>query len=68
MYHQHQQMPKFIFFGTPELAVLHLEQLAIYGMVPSLIVTVPAKPMGRGLVLTPNIILVVNYQAMPAAY
>lgn len=47
-------MPKFIFFGTPELAVLSLEQLASYGMVPSLIVTVPAKPMGRGLVLTPT--------------
>lgn len=41
------------FFGTPKFAVYILEELEKAGIVPSLIVTAPDKPKGRGLVLTP---------------
>lgn len=43
----------FVFFGTPEFAVSILEELKDAKIVPSLIVTAPDKPKGRGLVLTP---------------
>ncbi|MCE9644133.1 methionyl-tRNA formyltransferase [Candidatus Parcubacteria bacterium] len=43
----------FVFFGTPELSVRVLEELARVGLVPELIVTSPDKPQGRKLVLTP---------------
>lgn len=43
----------FIFFGTPEFAVSILEELKDAGIIPSLVVTAPDKPKGRGLVLTP---------------
>lgn len=43
----------FVFFGTPELAVTVLDELKMQGLVPSLIVTAPDKPQGRGLITTP---------------
>lgn len=46
-------MPRIAFFGTPELAVFVLEELALAGIVPNLVVTVPHKPAGRTLALTP---------------
>tara|TARA_A100001015_G_scaffold288665_1_gene359751 strand:- start:361 stop:1206 length:846 start_codon:yes stop_codon:yes gene_type:complete len=44
----------FIFFGTPKLATLVLEELKKEGYLPSLVVTAPDKPVGRGLKLTPS--------------
>lgn len=43
----------FVFFGTPKLAVIVLEELAASGFLPSLIVTAPDAPSGRKLLLTP---------------
>ena len=40
---------RFAFFGTPALAVEILEALAAEGYVPSLIVTMPDRQVGRGL-------------------
>ncbi|MDO8514803.1 MAG: methionyl-tRNA formyltransferase [bacterium] len=40
---------KFAFFGTPKLACVFLDELAGASLVPSLVVTVPDKPRGRGL-------------------
>jgi methionyl-tRNA formyltransferase len=45
--------PRFAFFGTPELAAVFLDDLEKAGLVPSLIVTTPDRPRGRGLALTP---------------
>jgi methionyl-tRNA formyltransferase len=45
--------PKIAFFGTPQFAVTILEELKKVGLVPSLVVTAPDKPKGRGLTLTP---------------
>jgi methionyl-tRNA formyltransferase len=44
---------RFAFFGTPELAVTVLEELAAAGLVPALIVTMPDEKKGRGLSLSP---------------
>ena len=44
---------KIIFFGTPELAVFVLEELKNGGILPSLVITTPDKPVGRGMNLTP---------------
>ena len=44
---------KFVFFGTPRFAVIVLDELKAAGLVPSLIVTAPDKPAGRGMRLTP---------------
>ncbi len=45
---------KFVFFGTPEIALASLEALAAQDLIPSFIVTAPDKPQGRGLHLTPS--------------
>lgn len=45
---------KFIFFGTPTLATIVLDELEKAHLVPSLVVTTPDKPQGRGLALTPS--------------
>lgn len=42
-----------VFFGTPELAVWALEEMQAMGVEPSIVVTAPDKPAGRGRVLTP---------------
>lgn len=41
-----------VFFGTPDIAVASLDALHTHGLTPSLIVTAPDTPQGRGLVLT----------------
>lgn len=45
---------RFVFFGTPDIAVASLEELARAGFLPTLIVTAPDKPQGRHLELTPS--------------
>ncbi len=50
---QKTAVPSIAFFGTPELAVFVLEELEEAGIVPSVVVTAPDKPVGRKLVLTP---------------
>lgn len=45
-------MNDFIFFGTPELAVTILEELAAVGLVPSMVVTAPDRAQGRGMRMT----------------
>lgn len=44
---------RFAFFGTPDIAVHVLTELAQAGYLPSLIVTNPDAPVGRKQVLTP---------------
>ncbi|MEK7662038.1 MAG: methionyl-tRNA formyltransferase [Patescibacteria group bacterium] len=44
---------RFVFFGTPSLVVPILEELKAGGFIPSLVITAPDKPKGRGLALTP---------------
>ena len=48
------QSPSFVFFGTPEFAVVVLDELKEHGLTPSLIVTAPDKKRGRKLLLTPQ--------------
>lgn len=43
---------KFIFFGTPKEATIVLDTLLARGFSPSLIVTAPDRPSGRGLQIT----------------
>jgi len=43
---------RFAFFGTPELATVFLDDLEREGLVPSLVVTTPDRPKGRGMALT----------------
>jgi methionyl-tRNA formyltransferase len=44
---------KWLFFGTSHFSVLVLEELKTAGFLPALVVTVPDKPKGRKLILTP---------------
>jgi methionyl-tRNA formyltransferase len=44
---------KFAFFGTPEIAVIALEEMATFGVVPSLVVANPDAPVGRKHIITP---------------
>jgi len=44
----------FVFFGTPTVASQTLDILAKNGYVPSIIITSPDKPAGRGLKMTPT--------------
>lgn len=48
------EKPRFVFFGTPELAVIVLDKLKEANLLPTLIVTAPDKPAGRGMKLTPS--------------
>jgi len=45
---------KFAFWGTPDVASETLEILKAAGYVPSVIITAPDKPKGRGLEMTPS--------------
>ena len=45
---------RFVFFGTPEFAMIILEELELKGLLPLLVVTAPDKPKGRKLVVTPS--------------
>ncbi len=42
-----------VFFGTDDFSIAILDELVRAGFSPSLIITVPDKPKGRGLTLTP---------------
>lgn len=44
---------KIAFFGTPDFTVAFLEKLSTSGFTPSLIVTNPDRPSGRGMVMQP---------------
>lgn len=44
-------MAGIVFFGTPEFAVPSLEALAAAGLAPTLVVTRPDRPIGRGRVV-----------------
>lgn len=46
-------IPKFIFFGTPYVARDTLSHLVESGYIPSLVVTAPDAPKGRGQNMTP---------------
>ncbi len=45
---------RFVFFGTPDVAVASLDALAHADMTPVLIVTAPDTKQGRGMTLTPS--------------
>jgi len=45
--------PKFVFFGTPDIAVTALAEMASFGFIPSLIVCNPDAPVGRKQIITP---------------
>lgn len=40
------------FFGTPDFTTQFLDTLVVHNMTPSLVVTNPDKPTGRGMILT----------------
>jgi methionyl-tRNA formyltransferase len=44
---------RFVFFGTPDLAVNALHEMEQLGLVPSLVVTTPDAPVGRKHIITP---------------
>ena len=44
---------KFAFFGTSELSVKVLDILIKNGYIPDLVITVPDKPQGRKMIMTP---------------
>jgi len=44
----------FAFFGTSRFSVIILEELVQASFLPNLIITAPARPKGRKLVLTPS--------------
>lgn len=46
-------LKNFLFFGTDSFATTVLEELKKLGINPRLIITLPDKPQGRNLVLTP---------------
>src|SRR3989338_971369 len=48
------RMQKFIFLGTPHVAEETLRSLLAAGFLPSLVVTNPDRPAGRGRVMTPS--------------
>ncbi len=45
---------KIAFWGTSHISVIVLEEMARTGILPTLIITAPPKPKGRGLVLAPS--------------
>jgi methionyl-tRNA formyltransferase len=47
-------MPNFIFFGTPRVASETLATLVEHSFMPTIVVTSPDSPKGRGLELTPS--------------
>lgn len=44
---------KFAFFGTPEIAVIALEEMETFGLMPTLVVCNPDAPVGRKHIITP---------------
>jgi methionyl-tRNA formyltransferase len=47
---------KFAFWGSSEFSIYCLEELKNLNVLPTLIITTPDKPVGRGLILTPNVV------------
>jgi methionyl-tRNA formyltransferase len=45
--------PTFAFFGTPDIAVTALDEMATFGYMPSLVVCNPDAPVGRKHIITP---------------
>lgn len=45
--------PKFVFFGTPDIAVTALEEMESFGYLPALVVCNPDAPVGRKQIMTP---------------
>ena len=45
---------KYIYFGSSRFSVIVLDELKKIGMIPNIIVTTPAKPRGRKLLIVPN--------------
>ncbi len=45
--------PTFAFFGTPDIAVTALDEMATFGYVPALVVCNPDAPVGRKHIMTP---------------
>jgi methionyl-tRNA formyltransferase len=45
--------PRFVFFGTPEIAATALSEMETFGFVPSLIICNPDAPVGRKQIITP---------------
>lgn len=45
--------PNIVFFGTPTMAVIILEEMEKADLSPSIIITTPDKPQGRKMILTP---------------
>ncbi|MCR4334067.1 MAG: methionyl-tRNA formyltransferase [Patescibacteria group bacterium] len=46
---------RFVYFGTPKVASDTLALLIEHGFIPTLVVTSPDAPKGRGLALTPSL-------------
>jgi len=46
--------PRIAFWGTSRISVIVLEEMLRAGIPPSLIITAPSKPKGRGLELAPS--------------
>lgn len=57
-----QSTHKFVYFGTPSVASETLALLIERGFVPSLVVTFPDAPRGRGLALTPSPVKVLSLE------
>ena len=49
-----QPSAKFAFFGTPSVASETLAYLLTHGYTPTIVITAPDAPRGRGLTLTPS--------------
>ena len=47
-----ETVARFAYFGTPGFSIFVLEELAAAGYLPTLVVTTPDKPAGRGLALS----------------
>ena len=45
---------RFAFFGTPRFSVRVLDALEAHGFTPTLVVTAPEKPRGRGMEVSPS--------------
>lgn len=50
---QNTSNPKFVFFGTPDIAVTALEEMESFGHLPALVVCNPDAPVGRKQIMTP---------------
>ena len=49
-------MIRFAFFGSSEFSIHVADALLLRGLAPTVVVTTPDKPYGRGLVVSPNLV------------